>query len=131
MEQWGGNVSCIEVSARTGAGMQQLLETLALEAEVLELKASKSARARGAVVESKLDAGKGSMATILVQNGTLHIGDPFVCGVYAGRVRAMFDDRGKQANSAGPPPPCQVLGFDGTPQAGDALTVVADATAAS
>lgn len=130
VEQWGGNVSCIEVSARTGAGMQQLLETLALEAEVLELKASKSARARGAVVESKLDAGKGSMATILVQNGTLHIGDPFVCGVYAGRVRAMFDDRGKQMKSAGPSAPCQVLGFDGTPQAGDELTVVEDEKAA-
>lgn len=126
VEQWGGNVSCIEVSARTGEGMQQLLETLALEAEVLELKASKSAHARGAVVESKLDAGKGSMATILVQNGTLHIGDPFVCGVYAGRVRAMFDDRGKQMKSAGPSAPCQVLGFDGTPQAGDELTVVED-----
>lgn len=126
VEQWGGNVSCIEVSARTGAGMPQLLETLALEAEVLELKASKSARARGAVVESKLDPGKGSMATILIQNGMLHVGDPFVCGVYAGRVRAMFDDRGKQMKEAGPSTPCQVLGFDGTPQAGDELAVVED-----
>ena len=126
VEQWGGNVSCIEVSARTGAGMPQLLETLALEAEVLELKASKSARARGAVVESKLDPGKGSMATILIQNGTLHVGDPFVCGIYAGRVRAMFDDRGKQMKEAGPSTPCQVLGFDGTPQAGDELAVVED-----
>ncbi len=126
VEQWGGNVSCIEVSARTGAGMPLLLETLALEAEVLELKASKSARARGAVVESKLDPGKGSMATILIQNGTLHVGDPFVCGIYAGRVRAMFDDRGKQMKEAGPSTPCQVLGFDGTPQAGDELAVVED-----
>ena len=126
VEQWGGNVSCIEVSARTGEGMPQLLETLALEAEVLELKASKSARARGAVVESKLDPGKGSMATILIQNGTLHVGDPFVCGIYAGRVRAMFDDRGKQMKEAGPSTPCQVLGFDGTPQAGDELAVVED-----
>ncbi len=126
VEQWGGNVSCIEVSARTGAGMPQLLETLALEAEVLELKASRSARARGAVVESKLDPGKGSMATILIQNGTLHVGDPFVCGIYAGRVRAMFDDRGKQMKEAGPSTPCQVLGFDGTPQAGDELAVVED-----
>lgn len=126
VEQWGGNVSCIEVSARTGQGMQQLLETLALEAEVLELKASKSVRARGAVVESKLDPGKGSMATILIQNGTLHVGDPFVCGIYAGRVRAMFDDRGKQMKEAGPSAPCQVLGFDGTPQAGDELAVVED-----
>ena len=126
VEQWGGSVSCIEVSARTGQGMPQLLETLALEAEVLELKASKSARARGAVVESKLDAGKGSMATVLIQNGTLHVGDPFVCGVYAGRVRAMFDDRGKQMKEAGPSAPCQVLGFDGTPQAGDELSVVED-----
>ncbi len=126
VEQWGGNVSCIEVSARTGEGMPQLLETLALEAEVLELKASRSARARGAVVESKLDPGKGSMATILIQNGTLHVGDPFVCGIYAGRVRAMFDDRGKQMKEAGPSTPCQVLGFDGTPQAGDELAVVED-----
>lgn len=126
VEQWGGNVSCIEVSARTGQGMQQLLETLALEAEVLELKASRTVRARGAVVESKLDPGKGSMATILIQNGTLRVGDPFVCGIYAGRVRAMFDDRGNQMKEAGPSAPCQVLGFDGTPQAGDELAVVED-----
>ena len=126
VEQWGGTVSCIEVSARSGKGMDLLLETLALETEVLELKANPDTRARGAVVESKLDAGKGSMATILIQNGTLHIGDPFVCGLYSGRVRAMFDERGGIRKEAGPSTPCQVLGFDGTPQAGDDLIVVED-----
>ena len=126
VEQWGGSTSCIEVSARTGQGMNDLLETLALEAEVLELKANPDAHARGAVVESKLDVGKGSMATILVQNGTLHVGDPFVCGIYAGRVRAMFNERGEQMKEAPPSSPCQVLGFDGTPQAGDDLIVVED-----
>ena len=126
VEQWGGTTSCIEVSARTGQGMDQLLETLALEAEVLELKANPDAHARGAVVESKLDVGKGSMATILVQNGTLHVGDPFVCGIYAGRVRAMFNERGEQLKEVPPSAPCQVLGFDGTPQAGDDLIVVED-----
>lgn len=126
VEQWGGNTSCIEVSARTGQGMEELLETLALEAEVLELKANPDAHARGAVVESKLDVGKGSMATILVQNGTLHVGDPFVCGIYAGRVRAMMNERGEQLKEVPPSAPCQVLGFDGTPQAGDDLIVVED-----
>lgn len=126
VEQWGGQTSCIEVSARTGEGMDKLLETLALEAEILELKANPDAHARGAVVESKLDVGKGSMATILVQNGTLHVGDPFVCGIYAGRVRAMFNERGEQLKVAPPSAPCQVLGFDGTPQAGDDLIVVDD-----
>ena len=126
VEQWGGQTSCIEVSARTGQGMDVLLETLALEAEILELKANPDTHARGAVVESKLDVGKGSMATILVQNGTLHVGDPFVCGIYAGRVRAMFNERGEQMKEAPPSAPCQVLGFDGTPQAGDELVVVED-----
>ncbi|WP_233143165.1 translation initiation factor IF-2 [Fibrobacter sp. UWR2] len=126
VEQWGGTTSCVEVSARTGQGMDQLLETLALEAEVQELKANPNAHARGAVVESKLDVGKGSMATILVQNGTLHVGDPFVCGIYAGKVRAMFNERGVQMKAAPPSTPCQVLGFDGTPQAGDDLIVVDD-----
>ena len=126
VEQWGGQTSCVEVSARTGQGMDQLLETLALEAEVQELKANPDAHARGAVVESKLDVGKGSMATILVQNGTLHVGDPFVCGIYAGKVRAMFNERGEQLKAVPPSSPCQVLGFDGTPQAGDDLIVVDD-----
>lgn len=126
VEQWGGTTSCIEVSARTGKGMEELLETLALETEVLELRANPNARAKGAVVESKLDAGKGSMATILIQNGTLRVGDPFVCGIYSGRVRAMFNERGENRKEAGPSTPCQVLGFDGTPQAGDDLIVVED-----
>lgn len=126
VEQWGGTTSCIEVSARTGQGMNELLETLALETEVLELRANPSARARGAVVESKLDAGKGSMATILIQNGTLHVGDPFVCGIYSGRVRAMYNERGETRKESGPSVPCQVLGFEGTPQAGDELVVVED-----
>lgn len=126
VEQWGGNTSCIEVSARTGEGMEKLLETLALETEILELTANPKTNARGAVVESKLDIGKGSMATVLIQNGTLRVGDPFVCGIYSGRVRAMFDERGIARKEAPPSSPCQVLGFDGTPQAGDDLIVVED-----
>ncbi len=126
VEQWGGTTSCIEVSARTGQGMEKLLETLALETEILELKANPNASARGAVVESKLDVGKGSMATVLIQNGTLHVGDAFVCGIHYGRVRAMFDDRGNSVKEAPPSSPCQVLGFDGTPQAGDDLIVMED-----
>ncbi|MDR1759020.1 MAG: translation initiation factor IF-2 [Fibrobacter sp.] len=126
VEQWGGTTSCIEVSARTGQGMEKLLETLALETEILELKANPNTHARGAVVESKLDVGKGSMATVLIQNGTLHVGDPFVCGIHYGRVRAMFDDRGNPVKEAPPSSPCQVLGFDGTPQAGDDLIVMED-----
>ncbi|MDR2554481.1 MAG: translation initiation factor IF-2 [Fibromonadaceae bacterium] len=124
VDEWGGNVSCVKISVKTGEGIEKLLETLALESEVLELKANPDASARGAVIESRLDAGKGTIATILVQNGTLHIRDFFVCGNYSGRVRALFNERGEILKEAGPSTPCQVLGFSGTPQAGDDLVVV-------
>ncbi|MDR3001349.1 MAG: translation initiation factor IF-2 [Fibromonadaceae bacterium] len=123
-EEWGGNVSCVQVSIKTGEGIDKLLETLALESEVLELRANPETSARGAVVESRLDAGKGTIATILVQNGTLRVRDCFVCGNYSGRVRALFNERGDSLKEAGPSTPCQVLGFTGTPQAGDDLVVV-------
>jgi len=126
VEQWGGQTSCVEVSARTGAGIEKLLETLALETEVLDLKANPSSNARGTVIESRLDAGKGAMATILVQNGCLHVGDVFVCGNSSGRVRAMFDEHGKPRKEAGPSVPAVVIGFDETPQAGDDLVVFED-----
>lgn len=126
VEQWGGQTSCVEVSARTGAGIDKLLETLALETEVLELRANPKSNARGTVIESRLDAGKGAMATILVQNGTLRVGDVYVCGNASGRVRAMFDERGKPRKEAGPSVPAVVIGFDETPQAGDDLVVFED-----
>ncbi|NLB63912.1 MAG: translation initiation factor IF-2 [Fibrobacter sp.] len=126
VEQWGGQTSCVEVSARTGLGMDKLLEILALETEVQELRANPDALARGTVVESQLDHGKGAVATVLIQNGTLRVGDVFVCGNQSGRVRAMFDHLGQMREESGPSVPCQVLGFDGTPQAGDDLIVFAD-----
>ena len=126
VEQWGGSTSCVEVSARTGANIDKLLETLALETEVLDLKANPNANARGTVIESRLDAGKGAMATILVQNGTLRVGDVFVCGNSSGRVRAMYDEKGKPRKEAGPSVPAVVIGFDETPQAGDDLVMFED-----
>ncbi len=126
VEQWGGKVPCVEVSAKAGTGMDKLLETLALESEILELKANPDRAAVGTVIESRLDKGKGAVATVLIQSGTLRVGDPFVTGVFAGRVRSLLDERGKPRKEAGPSTPVQVLGLDGTPQAGDSLTVVAD-----
>jgi len=131
VDEWGGNVSCVKISVKTGEGIEKLLETLALESEVLELRANPAASARGAVVESRLDAGKGTIATILVQNGTLRVRDCFVCGNYSGRVRALFNEHGDSLKEAGPSTPCQVLGFNGTPQAGDDLVVVESDQAAS
>jgi len=131
VDEWGGNVSCVKISVKTGEGIEKLLETLALESEVLELRANPNASARGAVVESRLDAGKGTIATILVQNGTLRVRDCFVCGNYSGRVRALFNEHGDSLKEAGPSTPCQVLGFNGTPQAGDDLVVVESDQAAS
>ncbi|HKP96815.1 MAG TPA: translation initiation factor IF-2, partial [Fibrobacteria bacterium] len=126
VEQWGGKYACVEVSARSGAGMDKLLETLALEAEVLELKANPNRPAVGVVIESRLDKGKGAVATILVENGTLNVGDVFVTGTFAGKVRALLDERGKNRDNAGPSTPVQVLGLEGAPQAGDSFVVVED-----
>ncbi len=126
VEQWGGKYPCVEVSAKSGLGMDKLLETLALESEILDLKANPDRPAVATVIESRLDKGKGAVATVLVQNGVLRVGDVFVTGVYAGKVRALLDERGNARDEAGPSTPVQVLGLEGTPQSGDSFTVVED-----
>ncbi|MCX6137437.1 MAG: translation initiation factor IF-2 [Ignavibacteriales bacterium] len=124
VEEWGGKVQCVEVSARSGKNVDLLLEKILLEAEVLDLKANPDRLARCAVVEAQIDKGKGILATVLVQKGTLKVGDPFIGGIYSGRVKAMFDERGNRQEVAGPSTPVQLLGFDGIPQAGDQVVVV-------
>ncbi len=124
VEQWGGKYQSIEISAKTGLNISSLLDLILLEAEILDLKANPNRPARGVVVEAQLDKGRGITATILVQKGTLKIGDPFVAGIYYGKVRAMFDERGNKLTEATPSTPVQVLGFEGTPQAGDTFVVV-------
>jgi translation initiation factor IF-2 len=124
VEDWGGKYQCVEISAKSGLNVDNLLEKILLEAEILDLKANPERNARGVVVESELDKGKGITGTILVQKGTLKIGDPFVAGIYQGKVRAMFDERGKKVSEAPPSTPVQVLGFEGAPQAGDTFVVV-------
>lgn len=124
VEEWGGKYQCIEISAKTGLNITNLLDLILLEADVLDLKANPDRYARGAVVESELDKGRGITGTILVQKGTLRIGDPFVAGIYFGKVRAMFDERGNKQFEAPPATPVQVLGFEGAPQAGDTFVVV-------
>jgi len=121
LEDFGGQVLAAEVSAKRGIGMEDLLEKVLLQAEILELKANPDREAHGVVIESQLDVGKGAIATVLVTNGTLRVGDTFVCGLYDGRVRAMLDERGKIVSHAGPATPVQILGFNGVPQAGDQL----------
>ena len=118
VEEYGGKSQVVELSAKTGKNVDLLLEKIVLEAEVLDLKANPDCLARGAVVEAELDKGKGITATVLIQKGTLHVGDSFVCGVWSGRVRAMFDERGQRVDAAGPSQPVQMTGFDGIPQAG-------------
>jgi len=125
-EGWGGHTIAVEVSAKTGQGLDQLLEMLLLEAEMLDLKANPSKRGRGVVLESKLDKGRGAVATVLVKNGTLKVGDPFVAGVQYGKVRALFNDRGESVTQAGPATPVEVLGFAGLADAGDQFICVAD-----
>jgi len=124
VESWGGKYQCVEISAKTGLNIETLLETILLEAELLELKANPNRKARGILVESQLDKGRGITGTVLVQKGTLKIGDPFVAGIFQGKVRAMFDERGKKLIQAPPSTPVQVLGFEGAPQAGDTFIVV-------
>ena len=124
VEEWGGKYQSIQLSAKQGTNVDQLLEKILLEAELLDLKANPDREARGAVVEAQLDKGRGITATILVQKGTLRIGEPFVAGIYQGKVRAMFDERGNKVQEAPPSTPVQVLGFEGTPQAGDTFVVV-------
>jgi len=126
VEDFGGQVSCVEISAKTGKGIDKLLETLALETEILELKASATGNAQGVVVEAELDKGKGPIATILIEKGTLRKGDAFVTGIHSGRVRDLFNERGVSVSEAGPSKPVVVLGLSGTPQAGDSFRVVDD-----
>ena len=125
-EDWGGDTIVGMVSAKTGKGLDDLLELIALQAEVLELKANPDKPARGHVVEAKLDKGRGPVATVLVQEGTLRQGDIFVCGVFSGRVRAMFNDQGRKIKEAGPSMPVEIQGFDGVPEAGEEFVVLAD-----
>ncbi|HLG32708.1 MAG TPA: translation initiation factor IF-2 [Ignavibacteriaceae bacterium] len=124
VETWGGKYQCVEISAKQGTNVDKLLETILLEAEMLDRKANPNRLARGVVVESELDRGKGITGTILVQKGTLKIGHPFIAGIYQGKVRAMFDERGNKVFEAPPSTPVQVLGFEGAPQAGDTFVVV-------
>lgn len=124
VEEWGGKYQCVELSAKKGLNVDLLLEKILLEADLLELKANPDRGARGVVVESELDKGRGITATVLIQKGTLSVGDPFVCGIFHGRVRAMFDERNKKVHEAGPSTPVLVIGFEGQPQAGDLFVVV-------
>ena len=125
-EAWGGDVICVPCSAHTGMGIQDLLENVLLVAEVKELRANPKRRAAGLVIESKLDRGRGPVATVLVQNGTLHQGDYVIVGNAVGRVRAMIDDKGKTIKTAGPSVPVEIIGLDDVPQAGDELNAVED-----
>ncbi|MCL1915936.1 MAG: translation initiation factor IF-2 [Desulfovibrionaceae bacterium] len=125
-EEWGGDTTFSHVSAKTKDGLDEFLELLALQAEILELKANPAKAARGHIVEAKLDKGRGALGTVLIQQGTLHVGDAFVCGIHHGRVRALFNDQGIKVESAGPSMPVEVQGFEGVPQAGDEFVCLAD-----
>lgn len=124
VEQYGGNVQCAQVSAKTGDGIDDLLDKVLLEADLLELQGNPDRYANGIVIESRLDKGRGNVATVLVQNGTLNVGDSFVAGIYNGRVRAMFDERDHRVTVVGPSEPALVLGFNGSPSVGDQLIVL-------
>jgi translation initiation factor IF-2 len=129
-EEWGGDTIFVNVSAKQNTGIDQLLEMILLQAEVMELRANPDKLARGHVVEAKIDAGRGPVATVLVSEGTLHNGDPVVCGVHYGKIRAMLDDRGQSVESAGPSIPAEILGLSGVPMAGDEFVAVVDERAA-
>lgn len=123
VEEWGGQIPCAEISAKTGQGLDHLLEVLLIVAELLELQANPYKKARGTIVEAHLDKGRGPVATVLVQEGTLCIGEPFITGVHSGRVRALLDEHGQRVPQAKPSVPVQVLGLPGVPQAGDVFAV--------
>ncbi len=124
VEEWGGKYQCQEISAKTGKGIDDLLEKVLLEAEVLNLKANANKLAMGSVIDAQLDKGRGYVATVMVQTGTLKIGDILLAGAHYGRVKAMFDDTGKRVNEVGPSTPAQMLGLDGAPQAGEKIMVM-------
>ncbi len=123
-ESWGGDVICVPVSALTGMGIDDLLENILLISEVKEYKANPNRRAKGAIIEAKLDKGRGPVATVLVQNGTLHVGDVVIAGTAVGHIRAMTDDKGRSVKSAGPSVPVEIFGLDGVPAAGDEFNAV-------
>ncbi len=125
-EDWGGETICINISAKEKTGIEELLEMMAIQAEVMELKADPNRPARGNVIEAKLDKGRGPVATLLISEGTLHIGDAMVCGIHHGRVRAMFDDKGERIKTAGPSMPVEIQGLSGVPEAGNEFTVLSD-----
>ncbi|MYI98481.1 MAG: translation initiation factor IF-2, partial [Gemmatimonadetes bacterium] len=124
VEDWGGDVIACEVSALTGAGVDHILEMVLLQSEMLDLKANPARRAQGVVVEAELDRGRGTLATVLIQQGTLRVGDAFVAGQFSGRVRALLNERGARIGDAGPSVPVQIMGFSGMPQVGDSFAVV-------
>lgn len=124
VEEWGGKYQCQEISAKSGKGVDELLEKVLLEAELLNLKANPDKPAVGSIIEASLDKGRGYVATVMVQSGTLHIGDVMLAGAHYGRVKAMFDDTGAKIKEAGPSTPVQVLGLDGAPQAGEKFQVM-------
>ncbi|MEL1228625.1 MAG: translation initiation factor IF-2, partial [Candidatus Neomarinimicrobiota bacterium] len=124
VEDWGGKVQAIPISAKTGEGIDDLLSSMLIESEMLELKSNKDTFARGTVVDSKLDKGHGPIATVLIQKGTLNVGDPFICNNISGKVRAMMNERGQRIKTAYPSSPVQILGFDQVPQSADIFAVV-------
>jgi len=124
VEEWGGKYQSVEIAAKQGLNIDQLLEKILLEAELLELKADPEKRAHGVSIESELDRGKGIVASVLIQSGTLRVGDPFIAGLYSGRVRAMYDERENRLEAAPPSKPVQVTGFDGMPKVGDRFVVL-------
>ena len=126
VEDWGGKYQCQEISAKKGIGVEELLEKVLLETDLLDLKANPNKLASGAVIESSLDKGRGYLATILVQQGTLHVGDCILCGSYFGRVKSMFNERGQKVTEAGPSTPVSILGLNGAPAAGEKFNVLAD-----
>ena len=123
-EEWGGQTICVETSATEGTGIDTLLEMLLLEAALLELKANRNKSARGVVIEAQVDKERGVVATVLVQSGTLRVGNAFVSGRYSGKVKAMIDDHGKRMKEVGPSRPVEILGFTGVPEAGDKFYAV-------
>jgi len=130
LEEFGGTTLMTPISAKKGTNVDALLDQILLQAELLDLKANPDRKAQGTVLEAQLDPGKGALATIIVQTGTLHVGDDFICGQYSGRVRAMYDERGGAEQDAGPSTPVQILGFEGVPEAGDTFLAMADAAEA-
>jgi translation initiation factor IF-2 len=122
-EEWGGTTMYVEISALKRQGLDSLMESILLQAEVMELVAAKERRAEGKIIESKIDQGRGVVATVLVERGTLSVGDSFVGGIHNGKVRALFDDRGEKVDSVGPSMPVEILGFTGVPDSGDPFQV--------